>query len=400
MSTTGSSLSPDALADTVAASVADAVRAALQLPAGSTTDDATSKTDVDAAADQASVVVRAALAKHLPALQQSTQLPPISLELTALLARLMLGSGGHTGPEPAGSTPPPNAPVLDDAARASLHAQAVAVLNVKALVPVTLDLAAGNYARWRGLFLVVLGKYALTDHVLCDAPRPDLAEWVQMDCVVLGWLYGAISPDLLQEVLSPTAIARSVWRDLEFQFLGNCELRAVNLSAEFHGFQQGDLSVSEYCRRLKTMADNLADLGEPQSDRTLVLTLINGLSPKFGHMQSLLPMQQPFPSFIQARSQLLLKEITKGPRPANDSATTFVATMAGAGGTPSGRGGTGNTGGSQGGSGSASVNSPNRRRGGCGNGGGGGNTSNSVAANPSGGSGGASDGQSAGSQSA
>jgi hypothetical protein len=111
-------------------------------------------------------------------------------------------------------------------------------------------------------------------------------------------------------------------------------------------------------------------------------------------------MQQPFPSFIQARSQLLLEEITKGPRPANDSATTFVATTAGAGGTPSDRGGTGNTGGSQGGSGSASGNSRNRRRGGRGNGGGGGNTSNSVAANPSGGSGGASDGQSAGSQSA
>uniref|UniRef100_A0A0E0HBR5 Uncharacterized protein n=1 Tax=Oryza nivara TaxID=4536 RepID=A0A0E0HBR5_ORYNI len=122
MSTTGSSLSPDALADTVAASVADAVRAALQLPAGSTTDDATSKTDVDAAADQASAVVRAALAKHLPALQQSTQLPPISPELTALLARLMLGSGGHTAP----ASTLPTADVADAAMVAAAATPAIA----------------------------------------------------------------------------------------------------------------------------------------------------------------------------------------------------------------------------------------------------------------------------------
>ncbi len=183
-----------------------------------------------------------------------------------------------------------------------------------------------------------------------------------MECVVLDWLYGTISHDLLQEVMSPTASARTVWRDLEFQFLGNRELRAVNLSAEFHTFQQGDLSVTEYCRRLRTMADSLADLGEPQSDRTLVLTLINGLSP---NMQSLLPMQVPFPSFLQARSQLLLEEITKGHRPASEPATAFVASTAGARtaqNIPNNQGGGG-------GGGSSGNNSRNRRRG-RGNGGG------------------------------
>ncbi|XP_066162123.1 uncharacterized protein [Oryza sativa Japonica Group] len=151
------------------------------------------------------------------------------------------------------------------------------MLNVKALIPVTLDLATGNYARCRGLFLVVLGKYALTDHVLYDAPLPNHADWAQMDCVVLGWR--TISHDLLQEVMSPTATTRSIWHDLEFQILENCELRAINLSTEFHGFTQGDISIFEYCRRLNTMADNLADLGEPQSDRML----INGLSTKYGN---------------------------------------------------------------------------------------------------------------------
>ncbi|EAY90498.1 hypothetical protein OsI_12090 [Oryza sativa Indica Group] len=288
-------------------------------------------------------------------------------EIAALLARLTDGlsiSAPTTGAVLENTnTPPPQ--VLDADARNALHTQAVAVLNVKALVPVTLDLAAANYSRWRGLFIVILGKYALTDHVASDVPLLDQADWTQMECVVLDWLYGTISHDLLQEVMSPTASARTVWRDLEFQFLGNRELRAVNLSAEFHTFQQGDLSVTEYCRRLRTMADSLADLGEPQSDRTLVLTLINGLSPKYGNMQSLLPMQVPFPSFLQARSQLLLEEITKGHRPASEPATAFVASTAGARtaqNIPNNQGGGG-------GGGSSGNNSRNRRRG-RGNGGG------------------------------
>jgi hypothetical protein len=41
---------------------------------------------------------------------------------------------------------------------AALWAQATAVLNVKALIPVTLDSAASNFSKWRGLFLVVLAS--------------------------------------------------------------------------------------------------------------------------------------------------------------------------------------------------------------------------------------------------
>ena len=46
---------------------------------------------------------------------------------------------------------------------ASLHAQAYGVLNIKALVPIVLDLTSPSYNKWRGLFLVTLGKYADAD---------------------------------------------------------------------------------------------------------------------------------------------------------------------------------------------------------------------------------------------
>ncbi|XP_066161974.1 uncharacterized protein [Oryza sativa Japonica Group] len=186
-------------------------------------------------------------------------------------------------------------------------------------------------------------------------------------------LYGTISADLLQEVMSATATAYSVWRDLAHQFLGNQERRAINLNVEFRTFAQGDPSISDYCRLLKSMADMLGDLGEPVHDRSLVLQHLTGLSPKFGHMQSLLSMQKPFPSFLDARSQLLLEEITKGSKSV-EPATAFIVSKSGSVQPASGK--TCNT--SQG----SSNNSRNRRRGrgnGSGNGGSGANNGGSGA---------------------
>ena len=72
-----------------------------------------------------------------------------------------------------------------EAKHADVHAAAIVVLNIKVLVPVILDRASNNYNHWRALFLVVLGKYALTDHVLTNVVNDDRPTWVQMDCTVL-----------------------------------------------------------------------------------------------------------------------------------------------------------------------------------------------------------------------
>jgi hypothetical protein len=40
------------------------------------------------------------------------------------------------------------------------------VASIKIHVHVTLDLQESNYAKWRELFLVTLGRYGLTTHVL------------------------------------------------------------------------------------------------------------------------------------------------------------------------------------------------------------------------------------------
>ena len=58
----------------------------------------------------------------------------------------------------------------------------------------------------------------------------------------------------------------------------------MNLNAEFRTFIEGDLFITDYCCCLKTMANTLANVGEPVLDRTLVLTVLRRLNKQFGCM--------------------------------------------------------------------------------------------------------------------
>ncbi|XP_066358175.1 uncharacterized protein [Miscanthus floridulus] len=209
------------------------------------------------------------------------------------------------------------------AAVLNLHAQAVAVQNIRHLIPVVLDVAAGNYTQWHEQFLLTVGKYALQDHVLRDVPVVASPDWGRMNCVVRSWLYGTIVNDLVDVVMERGATARATWLTIETQFLGNRETRALYLDAQFRNFVQGDLSITDYCWCFKSMVDVLGDLGETVFDRTLVLNIICGLNEKFASVGHDIRRSRPLPSFLEARDYLLLEELTMA-SPASTPSTALV----------------------------------------------------------------------------
>ncbi|XP_066374936.1 uncharacterized protein [Miscanthus floridulus] len=216
---------------------------------------------------------------------------------------------------------------------AQLHYQAGGVQNIRSLVPVVLDPESPSYARWRDLVLLILRRYALDDHVLTDAlPAARTPSWLRLDSIVLSWILGTISLDLHDLVRStPESTARRAWLALEGQFLGNAEARALRLDASFRTFVQGDLSVGEYCRKMKTMADSLGDLGWAVEDRILVLNVLRGLNERYSHLRTWITRQWPFPTFLQVRDDLVMEELTQGitpgslPAPGSSSSSTALA---------------------------------------------------------------------------
>jgi hypothetical protein len=96
---------------------------------------------------------------------------------------------------------------------------------------------------------------------------------------------------------------------IENLFLGNREHRTLHLDAAFRTFVQGDLSVNEYCRKFKAMADSLADLGAPIDDRILILNILRGLNQRFEHVGSIIQCYSPFLNFLKVQDGLLLEEL-------------------------------------------------------------------------------------------
>jgi hypothetical protein len=170
-------------------------------------------------------------------------LPPLAAASRRLLLPPMASWSTTPTPPPA-STDDDNVPLAagDVDVGAALHAQALGILNVRALVPVVLDLAAPSFSKWGCLMLLALGKYALADHALCDAAFPAVPHWVRMDLHVLSWLYGSIIGDLYEIVTMRTPSARGAWLALEQQFTSNRETHVLMVDTEFCTPQQGALS--------------------------------------------------------------------------------------------------------------------------------------------------------------
>jgi hypothetical protein len=130
-----------------------------------------------------------------------------------------------------------------------------------------------------------------------------------MDYMVQSWIIATLCDDLAEAISSRNSSVRDLWVAVVTHFLGNRETRTLLLDVKFHAFTQGDLTVADYCRRFKKMADQLADLGSPVQDRTLVLNVLRGLSGRFTNIGIHLPRGFPFPTFQEVQANLLLEEM-------------------------------------------------------------------------------------------
>ncbi|XP_012851781.1 PREDICTED: uncharacterized protein LOC105971473 [Erythranthe guttata] len=169
-----------------------------------------------------------------------------------------------------------------------------AISNIKSLIPVTLDLKNPNYQKWSHFFTITVGRFCLSD-LLHGKPRPDSIsadEWQRADYLLQSWIYGTISDDLSSMVLSKTSTA------ISSLFTDNKDYRAIQLEEKFKSLKKGALSIHDYCQIIKTTADNLADVGNPISDKQLVLPTLHGLPKHYGTVANLISFQNPLPTFL------------------------------------------------------------------------------------------------------
>lgn len=137
---------------------------------------------------------------------------------------------------------------------------------------------------------------------------PDDRPWKERDGLVKMWIYGTISPSLLDTVLKTRCTARELWVTIENLFRDNKEARAIQLENDLRSLTIGDLSVHDYCQKLKTLSDNLANVDSPISQRALIMHMLNGLSEKYDNIINVIKHKSHFPSFSDARSMHQMEE--------------------------------------------------------------------------------------------
>ncbi|KAM0042773.1 putative RNA-directed DNA polymerase [Helianthus debilis subsp. tardiflorus] len=176
----------------------------------------------------------------------------------------------------------------------SLH-PAYSVNNIQSKVR-TLDGTTVTYSAWVKLFKFHATAYRVLDHL--DDTKPPVATdptypgWKELDALVSQWIYSCVSDDLLQRILDTEASARQTWLKLEKIFLSNKRAKAAALETQFVNLTLSACSsIDDYCKQLKDLANQLADVDQPITEDRLVLQLVRGLSKEFDTTASLINSQ-------------------------------------------------------------------------------------------------------------
>ncbi|CAA7055237.1 unnamed protein product [Microthlaspi erraticum] len=160
--------------------------------------------------------------------------------------------------------------------------RAFGVTNIKSHIPLILDLDDHNYDAWRELFLTHCLTFDVLGHLdgtLVPNGVNDLP-WLKCDGLVKLWIYGTIAQPLFRSSFAPGGTARDVWIRIENQFRNNKEARAIQLDNELRTTEIGDQTIQQYCQKLKSLSDRVANVDAPVTDRMLVTYLLNGLNEK------------------------------------------------------------------------------------------------------------------------
>jgi hypothetical protein len=158
-------------------------------------------------------------------------------------------------------------------------------MNIHAHIPVSLELTNPNHSDWRMFFDSTLDQFGLDGHIFASTPLIERdSDWKKVDQCIVNWIFTICSHEVLQIVHQQCKTdAFSLWSAINNLFHDNTLQRAIFYEAKFSNLYQGDMSIHDYCAKLKVLTDNLHDVGQPVSEPSHVLNMLRYLNPKYRH---------------------------------------------------------------------------------------------------------------------
>ena len=183
------------------------------------------------------------------------------------------------------------------------------VTNIQHKVRV-LDGTKVSYSSWVKLFQLHAKGYKVMSYIDGTPPPAktdaEYEAWTEIDAIVLQWIYGTLSDDLLVRVLVTESTAYEAWCRIKAIFLNNKGSRAAALEHEFNNLTLKSMpSLEAYCQKLKELGSQLNDVDCPVNDQRLVLQLVRGLPAEYDTVGSYI--NQSLPTWESACSMLELE---------------------------------------------------------------------------------------------
>ncbi|XP_071683544.1 uncharacterized protein [Lolium perenne] len=177
----------------------------------------------------------------------------------------------------------------------ALHTHAITIPNIKTLVPITLDLAAATYGKWRKFFRADMRKYVVEDHLLPTPSSTRTPEWVLLDATIVSWICGLVSMEILDTIMGSDAPTHQLWATID-DLLNDHKKNRQLILTELGRVSQGERTIAKYFMLINNFSDALTDVCAPVAYDEIILRFLQGLNEKYEHVSDLIFVITPFPT--------------------------------------------------------------------------------------------------------
>ncbi|CAH9080062.1 unnamed protein product [Cuscuta epithymum] len=245
--------------------------------------------------------------------------PPVQQPASSFFGSTFAGSPGVTRPQQ-------DNPLFGSPMAALAQTVSHGIANVGQIVTIKLK-AVEDYLTWRTQFesfLVSQGLFGIVDGSIQVPPmytmdfnnhhivNTDYYHWLRIDQTIHSWLFATLSRDVLTDVHDIKHSSR-IWERLQSRFMSASLPRAMELKRLLSNTKKKEnQSMEHYLRDIKNLADALATINSPVTDRELLQYTLSGLGPDYKFISgtiSLFPESFPpdilHPRLMEAEQQVL-----------------------------------------------------------------------------------------------
>ena len=180
---------------------------------------------------------------------------------------------------------------------------------------VAVKLTKTNYALWKAQVLPILKGAQLQGYLdgSADAPEekikpsgesnPEYIRWAALEQQVLGFLMTSMTQEVMAQV-SICETPQEVWSQLQKTYASQSRARTVNTRIALATTRKGNMTMSEYVAKMKSLADEMASAKKNIDEEELVSYILAGLDEEYNSVVSALVARVEPVTVAEAAAQL------------------------------------------------------------------------------------------------